>query len=251
MNLFTKILFVAMIAVGISACSESTDPVETNTTTYGTPVTVGGGQGRSYVVRKSDGTPITIGVAINAAGMSGFADPDAAVEHILSVPAEGASIGIEHISLDYNPKGHEPDSIYTLPHFDVHFYQISNTERDAIAPGLDTLNPPANAVAPNYADPSGFAVPRMGRHFVDVTSHEFHGTKFDKTFIYGYSKGMMIFLEPMVTIEYMLMKKDESAPIAQPAVYQRPGKYYPTSYRVFFNSTTNEYCVELNGLVKR
>jgi hypothetical protein len=37
-------------------------------------------------------------------------------------------------TLDWNPLGHEPEGIFDVPHFDFHFYMISNQERLSITP---------------------------------------------------------------------------------------------------------------------
>jgi hypothetical protein len=36
--------------------------------------------------------------------------------------------------LDWNPRGHIPDGVYTVPHFDVHFYLITREQREEIVP---------------------------------------------------------------------------------------------------------------------
>jgi hypothetical protein len=43
------------------------------------------------------------------------------VSLVLDVPDAAKSIGIDHVMLDWTPMGHEPDHVYTLPHFDFHF----------------------------------------------------------------------------------------------------------------------------------
>ncbi len=40
----------------------------------------------------------------------------------------------QHALLDWNPNGHEPAGVYTLPHFDFHFYMTSDAERKTIPP---------------------------------------------------------------------------------------------------------------------
>src|SRR5579884_2972855 len=37
------------------------------------------------------------------------------------------------VEIDWHPYGHPPAHVYTVPHFDAHFYVISKAERDAIA----------------------------------------------------------------------------------------------------------------------
>ena len=60
------------------------------------------------------------------------------------------------IELDWNPAGHEPAGVYTLPHFDYHFYKIGVAERDAIVPtdpafAVKSANVPAADLMPAFA----------------------------------------------------------------------------------------------------
>ena len=38
----------------------------------------------------------------------------------------------QFVQFDWNPKGHEPEGVYTLPHFDFHFYTVSDAAVMAI-----------------------------------------------------------------------------------------------------------------------
>jgi hypothetical protein len=84
--------------------------------------------------------------------------------------------------LDWNPAGHEPDHVYTLPHFDFHFYKITPAQVMAMMPSDPQWNtkaaslPAANFVPAGYQAahvlaniPAGAAaVPMMGLHWLDV-----------------------------------------------------------------------------------
>lgn len=161
--------------------------------------------------------------------------------------------GITHLTWDWNPLGHDPMFAYGLPHFDFHFYLLTRQERMAIAPAPDPIPVAPQHIAPNYwyGAPPAFAVPMMGVHYVDTTSHEFHGTTFDKTFIYGYFKSNMAFLEPMITKAYLQSHPNATFSIAQPAAFKRTGLYYPTKYSVKYDSSKQEYTISLENYVKR
>jgi hypothetical protein len=78
--------------------------------------------------------------------------------------------------LDWNPHGHEPEQIYGAPHFDFHFYSISQAERAAIPayeadPTKFDNGPGAAYLPPTYMNFGG-GVPQMGAHWVDITSPE-------------------------------------------------------------------------------
>ena len=127
---------------------------------------------------------------------------------ILALPQEAKATGFDHAMLDWNPMGHEPDMVYTLPHFDFHFYTVTEAAQMAIMPTdpqyeakLEKM--PAEAFRPvgNIKLPSG--VPMMGAHWVDPTSPELqpppNNKTFTRTFLYGSYDGHFIFYEPMIT----------------------------------------------------
>jgi hypothetical protein len=249
----TAIILASMSAL-VLAAGCTTDPVSTDKsgTFYGTPVTVGSGSARTMVTLDKDGNPTSVGVAINEAAMGSLPASDA--EYTLTFPAQIAATGYDHMGLDWNSHGHEPDHIYTFPHFDFHFYQITSAERDGITPA-DTVKA-MNAPDTNHV-PAGYistvnVVPRMGVHWADPTSSEFQPNgSFTRTMIYGYYDGKMIFTEPMITREYMLTRPNSTVDMKVPAMYPKTGVYYATKYTVRYDDAAKEYIVSLDGLVKR
>jgi len=242
---------------------------------YGTPVQVGNGRARSYVVldQKSGGAPLEVGVAFDSVALDGLPapmpmPPGGAMGHAdmheyrLAMPAQNPT-PFRFVELDWNPAGHEPDHVYTLPHFDFHFYTISVEERNAILPsdpqyatkagnfpGADYV--PAGYVAGNVlvgAPPEAAAVPRMGMHWISpATSPELPPTlaRFTQTFIYGTWDGAFIFAEPMVTREFILSKPNVTTAIARAAKHAQPG-WWPSAYQVKYDERSREYRVALSG----
>ena len=140
-----------------------------------------------------------------------------------------------HVGLGWNPNGHEPDPIYGRPHFDFHFYMMTPQEVDAIPPyQVDSAkfkNWPAPAYLPaNYFNAGG-GVPKMGAHWVDLTSGEFNGKTFTETFIYGGYDGKVTFYEPMITLEFLKNNNNFERSIPQPAKVQKSG-WYPTKMKI-------------------
>lgn len=140
-----------------------------------------------------------------------------------------------HLMLNWNPDGHEPEMIYGKPHFDFHFYMTTPQEVAAIPPyDVDSLkfkNWPAPSYFPaNYFNAGG-GVPQMGAHWVDPASGEFNGLGFTETFIFGSYDGKVTFYEPMITKEFLMNNTNFERNIPQPAKVQKTG-YYPTKLRV-------------------
>lgn len=221
----------------------------------GATVAVGNGQAWVMVAANAAGQPTSVSVVLDDAALEGLppADPDQPVhEYILPMPEDAPATGYNHVGLDWNPAGHIPDGIYTLPHFDVHFYLVDAATRSRIsfvgeAAETAMQAPDASLLPEGYMLAPNSGVEGMGAHAVNTGSHEFHGKAFDHTFIYGYHAGEMIFVEPMVTLKHLLRRTDVTMPVATPARYSRPG-YYPTRYRVGFDAATGRHQVALLGL---
>jgi len=234
---------------------------------YGPPQKVGNGMARAYVVldAKAGNAPAELGIALDEKALDGLPDAGMMYAFDLQLPAQSPA-PYRFAELDWNPHGHVPPGVYTVPHFDFHFYSITPAERDAIDPADPQFAakasnlPTADLVPPFYVvpgPPAAVAVPHMGVHWSDVRSPELQGIlgnpgayePFTKTFIYGSWDGNFTFLEPMVTREYLLSHPDATSPISVPARYAHSG-WYPTSYRVTYDAQAKEYRVSLSAMTK-
>lgn len=220
----------------------------------GSPVAVGNGTARVVVAEGSDGAPVSVSVVLSGEALNGLPDPvdQMPQEYVLPMPEGAPPTGYDHVSLDWIANGHPPAGIYTVPHFDVHFYLVSTEEQQAItykgADAAGLLAPPEPRLLPaGYVIPPDTAVERMGVHALDPQSHEFHGKPFTQTFLYGYHAGRLIFVEPMITLAYLQSRPDVTLPVTKPAAYSLSA-YYPDSYRVRYDTAHDEYHVELLGL---
>ena len=106
---------------------------------------------------------------------------------------------------------------------------------DAIPPyDLDSAkfkNWPAPAYLPVTYFNAGGGVPKMGAHWVDLTSGEFNGKAFTETFIYGGYDGKVTFYEPMITLDFLKSSNNFERSIPQPAKFQKRG-WYPTKMKI-------------------
>ncbi|HKQ80320.1 MAG TPA: DUF5602 domain-containing protein [Blastocatellia bacterium] len=220
---------------------------------------MGNGTARSWVALDKDGKPTAIGVTFTEAALGGL--PQSLTpgliwtEFLLSLPPEASATGFDHIGLNWNPKGHDPEGVYQTPHFDFHFYLISPAERERITTRGDDLEKcrkalPVEFVPEGYVPAAGSEEPGMGLHWVEPNSHEFHGKAFTHTFIYGSYDGRLIFLEPMITKAFLETRPDITVPIKLSSKYQKPG-YYPARYSVKYHPETGEYSVAMEGLTLR
>lgn len=258
------ILAPLLAGIGLAACVAAGASEPTSATAYGSPVALGNGSARVYVLF-SNGVPSELGVALSEAAFAGLpADhspggmqmPDGhhTYDFILQMPERNPT-PYRIVGLGWNPAGHIPAGVYDKPHFDFHFYSITEEKLKTIVPSDTEFAAKAERVpAPEFV-PAGYqklpgGMPLMGAHWVNPTSPELNGQLFTRTFIYGSWDGEMTFAEPMITKAYLETKPDFRGPIAQPAKYAASGKY-PTEYRVYWNGATKEYRVALAGMVDR
>ena len=117
---------------------------------------------RSFVTVDQKGQPQNIGIqfgenALNGLptdtmpGMPGYMYP-------LTVPDQAKNTGVDHLEVDWNPFGHEPRAIYGVPHFDLHFYYITQQEQASVIPGPDTVQVPSQFIPKDYIVPVPVAV---------------------------------------------------------------------------------------------
>ena len=220
------------------------------------PVALGNGTAQVIINTDDSGAPTSIAVSMTAEALDGLPtelnkeNTEGGWVYSLPLP-EGVNPGYSEVMLDWNPMGHPPPHVYTVPHFDFHFYVIapeeiemikfSGPEDPAVQVSDEGLIPPDYQVIPDTA------VNMMGVHAIDMTSPEFNGQPFTATFIYGYDKGKLIFLEPMVTLAYLKTDPDATMPVKTPAHYSSPG-YYPTNYSIKYDGANKRYLVDLGGL---
>ena len=228
-------------------------------TVIGTTKSLGEGTARSWVTLDREGKPTAIGLTFSEKALktapTEIPHGQEGIDITLALPAEAASTAFNHIGFGWNPKGHEPEKIYDVAHFDVHFYTISPEERAKITAKGDDLAKAYKTPAPEYIPagyilPPGTAVPGMGAHWINPQAGELNGQPFIKTFLFGNYDGRIIFYEPMITKSFFETKVNVTELIKLPQKYDKPG-YYPTQYSVRYDPDKKEYTVALEGMVLR
>jgi hypothetical protein len=218
--------------------------------TYLGPVTkMGNGRIQSFITYNKSRIPTAFGIKMSEKSLenlpSGSHGNHTSHEYILKLPKQAEITPFTHIVVDWAPDGHDPQGVYDLPHFDFHFYTISEVERQQIsglAPDqMDTEVPLSKYLPEHYVQLPG-RVPKMGVHWMNPMSPELHGETFSKTLIYGTSRGKVAFLEPMITLAYIKGKPNLSDEVPQPEAVEVEA-YYPKKYFVGFDSSKKEYLI--------
>ena len=245
-----------MLSILLAACGDSTSTpapaTATPATLAGQTQRLGAGTVKSWVKMDENGKPSSLGLTFDETSLQNL--PIEGGSTVLSMPKEVTSlVPVNHISIDWNPQGHEPAGIYDKPHFDFHFYYINQEEQATIKPGDANVSkqPAPEAIPADYIAPAPNVVPNMGIHLIDKTTPELNGKPFTTTFLYGYSFGKIIFAEPMITKAYLESKPDMTQDLKLPGAYPKTGLYYPTKYSVKYNAADKSYTISLDGLTQR
>lgn len=260
MKIMHKISALTMILIVIAAfqackkddvspmsSSQSDLKSQENNVFYGPTIPMGNGVARAWVQQSKNGDPLAVGIDLSEKALQNL--PEEPTAFVLSFPPNKGKYFYKHMLVDWNPQGHEPPGVYDLPHFDFHFYIISNEERMEIgpegAPGFDNLPGPQYVPVAYIRIPGG--IPQMGTHWADVLAPEFNGGVFSKTFILGSWEGSFIFYEPMITMDYLLSQPNAVTPVRQPSAYAQDG-WYPMNYKVSYSTSPKQYTVSLGNL---
>lgn len=235
-------------------------PAYSSPGTYdGKAVRIGHGTAHTFVRTDASGKPKAIGVIFTAGMLDGLpkvakgADPD--VPFFLPMPTRGPRSVVDHVVINWESVGHPPPHVYDVPHFDFHFYLVSEVDQKNIVfkngkeSGDPSQQPPAELLPAGYVVPPGTAVSQMGVHAVDPAWPEFHGQPFTRAFIYGYYNKRLTFLEPMASLAFLKSKPSLSAPVARPAAYSKAGDY-PSAFGIRYDTGRNVYEVTLMELKK-
>jgi hypothetical protein len=199
-----------------------------------------------------DGKPLSISIVLNDAAMNSVplgqpSDHMSPANNLLIPISENSGTPFKFAMVNWNSSGHEPDHVYTLPHFDFHFY--TSSQGDVMNYMDETkLNaePAAGYVPANHI--SGPGVPMMGRHYIDATSPELQGATFTQTFLFGSYDSKVVFWEPMITRDFLKNTNQFERAVPQPAKFQQSG-YYPTKMKIKRHDGVTE--ISLTDFVNR
>ena len=239
-----KMLFFSLLAGAVAFSSYTANKVKKPSIMKGPEVQVHGGKAWTWIQVSKQGKPEKLGVALTdealktvPIGGEGGHGHMAGNHWVMKLNAKANLTPFNHVSMHWNPNGHEPENVYTLPHFDFHFYtttpeevlEIGTYETDSVR---FKNTPSAEYYPANYINPgAATSVPQMGAHYIDVTAPELNGKKFSETFLFGSFDGKVPFYEPMITLEFLKNNSNYVRNIPQPAKVQKSG-YYPTKMRV-------------------
>ena len=168
---------------------------------------------------------------------------------VLALPAEiQTATGVTELTFYWEAMGHPPGPFLT-PHFDFHFYVVSEAERRAMdckndtkPESLPTGYSLLDVDIPGIGLLKGLCVPLMGMH--SLLGAEAKATKpFKSTLVMGFYNGKPIFFEPMIARATLLDKKSFSLSVPSPS--QVPANvHYPRHFKATYDKSSNGYLFE-------
>jgi hypothetical protein len=203
---------------------------------------------KTYVQIDALGAPTELGIMVPEAAVNALGHGEPAY-FSLDLPAKAKSTtAYQHMLFDWMPHGHEPEGVFTVPHFDLHFYYTTEAERMQIqaTDTVEFMKPVTAGYIPNQFINIG-GVPQMGSHWINPTDPVFNGQPFTEVFMYGSYDGEVTFIEPMITKAYVTETKNFERNMLQPDFYPVSGRHYPTVYGVKYVAERKEYRFYLSG----
>jgi hypothetical protein len=221
-------------------------------------VTLGHGKVRSWISVDSNGLPSEIGIEITPEVFKNLeANRKSLFPIVLPLHFKAKQLTpFDHIGLNWNPKGHQPEGVFDVPHFDIHFYMIPVGKQLTIpawSPETDAAfnnYPPMDYLPADYGTPPGPATAeaQMGKHWLPINLGAY--LPFSKIMVYGSYNGKFIFVEPMITLDYLLSDVAFNANYSQPEHFEKAGNY-PTKYNIYHDAVTGNTYVTLSDFVAR
>jgi len=248
-----KIFLLLAAATYLVSCKKDKD---NDNLFVGPEVQLHHGKAWSWVQLEKNGAPAQVGLTINQAALNSVPTGDNGNGHghdhednlIIPIHEKGrTNTPFKFIMLNWNRNGHEPEAIYGLPHFDMHFYmtEVSEVLNYTDPTALDA-DPPADYLPANHL--GVHPLPQMGKHWIDLTSPELNGATFTETFIFGSYNSEVVFYEPMITLDFLKNTQTYERNLPIPSKFKKAG-YYPTRMKVVKQSGASH--VILDGFVYR
>jgi hypothetical protein len=248
----------------LAACGGQSSAPSNSGTFFGPSQPMGDGTIKTFVTVDEAGTPTEVGLRVSKSALDGLPqDTGPGQTLMLDFPDQAADTAFDHVMLNWNAHGHEPEPLFGKPHFDFHFDMVDMATIEGIKPDdpdyatkadhlPDAKYLPQDYVLPPGPPPAAQAVPGMGVHLVDGSDSSLvPGTyDFQQIVINGAWDGRYTFIEPMITRDWLLTQPNLEEPLKQPEAYQKSA-YYPTTYTVSIDEQSQDYVISLTGLTMR
>ncbi len=248
---------LVVAGIGSLCLSESLSPTRADTH-LGQARPMGDGQAWTWIKTDQKGRPTSMGITLTETALSGLPTEGGhsccdGPQWNLPLPTGVDSGPVQHVVINWNPKGHPPEGVYSVPHFDFHFYTITEAERLQIKnseenDALGNRPPPSEQLPPDYIQAPG-VVGAMGCHWIDSKTPEFNGQPFTATFLYGSFDGKVTFIEPMITKATLESHVNQTLPVKVP-VKPADKRFVPSQYRIEHDAHAKTITIAMDQVIR-
>jgi hypothetical protein len=249
-------IWIALVGIAYAGCSEKSESADATgqpTATHGDTTSVapspsdtaapaGEPHVASFANVDADGAIQGVGVNIPVSFFENPPTDDPAFQSSEGVEMPASvhdKTFIQLLRINWLASGHGP-APYDEPHFDLHFYRGTKAEVTAIScPDPEPF--PTAVLADGYEAPST-CVSGMGYHA--WPSADVNGGTFTASIILGYAAQKMVFIEPMITRDFLLQRQDFERDIARPASAGGATTLYPSHFSATYLAATDTYHLE-------
>lgn len=228
----------------------------------GPEVQYGSGKARSWISLNDEGFPIEIGIEFTADVLDdrSILAEEQELTTVLRLHQKAKEVTpFEHIGLKYAAEGHGPR--WWEEHFDLYFFTITNEERMAMPEYdandqniVDAYNyfPDMTKMPSDYFKfPGQLAVyPTIGKHWLP-TDFMTNYIPFTSVMVLGSYAQKNVFIQPMMTVDFLLSGDEFSGDYSQPQTFEEPGNNYPTKYNIYHDGKKNNIYITLSDFVTR
>jgi hypothetical protein len=235
--------FSTVIGIGLAACSA--DRASTGSGNEGGLTGNPSSDGRVTSFAHIDhGMILGVGVVVPVKSFENVPDMDPAFQSSVGVEMPSSvrdKTFVQLLRVNWLAGGHGPEP-YNAPHFDLHFYRGTKEEVTAIS-CADSGPFPAEVLASGYEAPST-CVPGMGYHAWPSTDIE--SDTFSTSIVLGYAAQKMVFIEPMITREFLLSRSSFELTITRPASAGGATTLFPSRLSATYAAGTDTYEFEFD-----
>lgn len=223
----------------------------------GKELILGNGYVHSWISLDKFDVPIEIGIEMTPQAIENLPE-DSDFKKPFQIPLpEVAQLTtpFDHIGLNWSPENFSDIKGLDKAHFGIHFYMISEDERNEIpAWSLEseaqfTKYPPKFYMPVDYIplEKQVGSVEKVGKHWMEA--NPFNESPFEHIMSLGTYNGQFIFISPLVSIDYLKSALKTNNSFSQPRYYPT-NKLYPKEYNIYVNNKGN-YCISLSNFITR
>ena len=119
----------------LTACSSESAAPSNSGTFFGPSQPMGNGTIKTFVIVDEAGTPTEVGLRVTRSALDGLPqDTGPGQTLMLDFPDQAAGTAFDHVMLNWNAQGHEPEPLFGKPHFDFHFDMVDMATIEGISP---------------------------------------------------------------------------------------------------------------------